>query len=97
MDLNIHMTIEKTFYECFELAEGRTRAEQIYRTLRLAGCRASDKSIYTWLDTHFAEHERVRKIRPKGYRVWLGIKPRLQLERCECCGALSKLRHAASA
>ena len=88
------MEIDATFDECFEVGRGRMQAEHIFKTLNLAGCRHSDKSVYRWLDERFAKDDRVRKVRPKGRRVWVGIRPRLHIEKCECCGALSKLSHA---
>ena len=76
------------FNDCFELTGGaRTSASKLCEIMKLKGYKKPDKHLYKWLDAHFADHEFVRKIRPRNVRTWLGIKPRVLLERCNACGA----------
>ena len=75
------------FNDCFELTGGaRTSASKLCEIMKLKGYKKPDKHLYKWLDAHFADHEFVRKIRPRNVRTWLGIKPRVLLERCNACG-----------
>ena len=76
--------------DCFELTGGAcTSASKLCEIMKLKGYEIEklDKHLYTWLDAHFAGHAFVRKIRPRNVRTWLGIKPRVLLERCNACGA----------
>ena len=74
--------------DCFELTDGaRISASKLCEIMKLMGYNKADKHLYLWLDAHFADHEFVRKIRPRNVRTWLGIKPRVSLTRCNACGA----------
>ena len=76
------------FNDCFELKDGeRITASKLCEIMKLRGYKKYDNHLYKWLDAHFADHEFVRKIRPRNVRTWLGIKPRVALKRCNACGA----------
>jgi hypothetical protein len=77
------------FNDCFELRDGsRISASKLCTIMKLKGYEKPDNRLYVWLDAHFADHEFVRKIRPRNVRTWLGIKPRVALEHCDSCGAV---------
>jgi hypothetical protein len=83
------------FNDCFEIEDGaRIPASKLCAIMKLKGYEKPDNQLYVWLDAHFADHEFVRKIRPRNVRTWLGIKPRFALERCDACGAFCM--HAAA-
>ena len=65
----------------------RITASKLCEIMKLRGYKKYDNHLYKWLDAHFADHEFVRKIRPRNVRTWLGIKPRVALKRCNACGA----------
>ena len=82
------MRAPELFDRCFELSPShRISASQLCTILRLAGCTEKEKHICVWLNERFDTHEFVRKVRPRNVSTWIGIKPRMQLAKCDKCGA----------
>ena len=77
------------FNECFELRDGaRIAASKLCTIMKLKGYEKPENRLYVWLDAHFADHEFVRKIRPRNVRTW----PRVALEHCDAvCIARGRL------
>ena len=89
--LTLTRTVLEAAHHCprstTSLPSSNTSALKLCEIMKLNGYKQPDKHLYKWLDAHFAGHTFVRKIRPRNVRTWLGIKPRVLLERCNACGA----------